>query len=106
MNPQVPQELKFLVTPRNPGLPTTSGYRRTPLGAFANSTRGTGAKRTYLNITTQSRNVAYPPRPVPGSVADLDVIMDHCDFSNKKVLTSHIYTFSPEQLPLSMCEIV
>lgn len=30
-------------------------------------------------------NLAYPPRPVPGSVADLDVIMDHCDFSQGKV---------------------
>ncbi|KAJ7038308.1 glycosyltransferase family 32 protein [Mycena alexandri] len=29
-------------------------------------------------------NVAYPPRPVPGSIADLDIVMEHCDFSEKK----------------------
>lgn len=36
-------------------------------------------------------NVAYPPRPVPGSVADMDVIMKHCNFSAHKVRHSAVY---------------
>lgn len=44
-----------------------------------------GAKRVYLDLQAKLPNVAYPPRPVPGSVADLDVIMDYCDFSQNKV---------------------
>lgn len=38
-------------------------------------------------------NLAYPPRPVPGSVADLDVIMDHCDFSQGKVSILLLFLF-------------
>ena len=59
---------------------------------YATVTRGTGAKRIYLDIQSSPENSAYPPRPVPGSVADLDIVMDHCDFSEKKVKT-HFDTF-------------
>ncbi|TFK29549.1 snoRNA binding protein [Coprinopsis marcescibilis] len=45
---------------------------------------GTGPKRIYLDIQSQPPNVAYPPRPVPGSIADLDEVMRHCDFSKNK----------------------
>ena len=50
--------------------------------------RGKGAKRIYLDIQSQPPNVAYPPRPVSGSVADMDHIMKHCDFGQTKVWTS------------------
>ena len=46
---------------------------------------GNGPKRVYLDIQSHPPNVAYPPRPVPGSVADLDHIMSHCDFGQGKV---------------------
>ena len=49
------------------------------------NTVGIGAKRVYLDIQAKPPNVAYPPRPMPGSVADMDVVMDHCDFSQNKV---------------------
>ncbi|KAF8078730.1 glycosyltransferase family 32 protein [Lyophyllum atratum] len=79
----IPEQVGFRVAPHNPGIPPRRDPTRGPLG-FANSTRGIGPKRTYLDIKPKSRDTAYPPRPVPGSVADLDVIMDHCDFSEKK----------------------
>ena len=46
-----------------------------------------GLMRPNEEIVCQSRppNVAYPPRPVPGSAADLDIVMDNCDFSENKV---------------------
>lgn len=47
--------------------------------------RGKGPKRTYLDIQSQPPDVAYPPRPVSGSVADMDHIMAHCDFGQSKV---------------------
>lgn len=46
-----------------------------------------GTPRVYTSPKVLSTNVTYPPRPVPGSAADLDVIMDHCDFSTGKVGT-------------------
>jgi DDB1- and CUL4-associated factor 13 len=46
---------------------------------------GSGPKRVYLDIQSHPPNVAYPPRPVPGSVADLDHVMSHCDFGQGKV---------------------
>ncbi len=48
-------------------------------------TTGVGQRRIYLDIQSRPPNVAYPPRPVPGSIADLDIVMEHCDFSEKKV---------------------
>ena len=69
----------------NPGLPSHHNQSPVPLRTFANNTRGIGAKRTYLDLSTRPPNVAYPLRPVPGSVADLDMVMEHCDFSTKKV---------------------
>jgi len=85
----------LMETPLNPGLPYNSGLsdsvfppqrtstKRTPLGI--QNTVGTGSKRIYLDITSEKPNTAYPPRPVPGSVADLDIVMDNCDFSMDKV---------------------
>ncbi|KAJ7714932.1 hypothetical protein B0H14DRAFT_3634291 [Mycena olivaceomarginata] len=32
------------------------------------------------DIQSKPPSVAYPPRPVSGSIADLDVIIEHCDF--------------------------
>lgn len=73
------------MSPVNPGLPLRHDGTHIHLLAFTNVTRGVGPKRTYLDLNSQPPNVAYPPRPIPGSVADLDVVMEHCDFSNKKV---------------------
>ena len=74
----------------NPALPplkqTTLPSRfRPPPKVPTTTTKGIGSKRVYLDIQARPPNVAYPPRPVPGSVIDLDIVMDHCDFSHNKV---------------------
>lgn len=82
----VPEQLRLKNVPENPALPPrrTTGSTQAQ-GRYATETKGTGSKRIYLDIQSSPENVAYPPRPVPGSVADLDIVMDHCDFSEKKV---------------------
>ena len=68
--PQLKQKSKKLIR-----LPSVNGT----------GTLGAGPKRVYLDIQSKPPNVAYPPRPVPGSVADLDHVMKHCNFSKGKV---------------------
>ncbi|THV03783.1 hypothetical protein K435DRAFT_827041 [Dendrothele bispora CBS 962.96] len=45
---------------------------------------GIGPRRTYRVHSSQHPNVAYPPRPAPGSIADFDRIVPHCDFNLNK----------------------
>ncbi|KAF9450044.1 snoRNA binding protein [Macrolepiota fuliginosa MF-IS2] len=59
-------------------------YRSPNTRDIITDTTGAGPKRVYLDIQSHSPDVAYPPRPVPGSVADMDEIMRHCDFSQDK----------------------
>ncbi|KAK9898128.1 hypothetical protein P389DRAFT_65986 [Cystobasidium minutum MCA 4210] len=69
-----------------------SGLPRGPLrfpSQFAglDNIRPSGPARHYLNITnTEAQShpplpISHPPRPAPGSVIDLDIVMDHCDFT-------------------------
>ena len=55
-----------------------------------------GAARAYLDLQSRPPDVAYPPRPVPGSVADLDIIMKHCDFSQDKACGTQSVTFKAD----------
>lgn len=91
--------MKIAIAPLNPAVPRQQSrlqsqrpqsqqqLERPGIRPSTNSTPtvGSGPQRTYLDIRSAGLNVAYPPRPVPGSVADLDIIMDHCDFSHNKV---------------------
>lgn len=95
----------------NPALPplkkTTLPSRfRPPAKLPVTTTRGIGSKRVYLDIQAHPPNVAYPPRPVPGSVIDLDVIMDNCDFSQNKVFFSELESASVADELDSMFAIV
>ncbi|KZP16846.1 glycosyltransferase family 32 protein [Athelia psychrophila] len=85
---KVPEEIGFTNVPANPSLPprkpTIPPRFSQSLGPMTADIVGIGPKRVYLDIQSSLNNVAYPPRPVPGSVADLDVIMEHCDFSQQK----------------------
>ncbi len=76
----VPAQLQFSAMPLNPGI---SPPHKDPRGARPGATLGTGVSRTYFhnNVT----NPAYPPRPVPGSVIDLDIVQDYCEFSTNQV---------------------
>ncbi|KAJ6511345.1 glycosyltransferase family 32 protein [Mycena vitilis] len=88
----IPKQIGLVDRPVNPALPpkprTLNPSRYRPPSAAAVSadtdTLGVGPKRVYLDIQSTPPHVSYPPRPVPGSVADLDVIMKHCDFSQAK----------------------
>ncbi|KAF9076174.1 hypothetical protein BDP27DRAFT_1314019, partial [Rhodocollybia butyracea] len=42
--------------------------------------------RKYLDIQHDNSTVAYPPRPIPGSIADMNIIMKNCDFSRQKLV--------------------
>lgn len=55
------------------------------MSGLVTTTNGLGPQRVYLDMQPSKPNIAYPPRPVPGSVADLDIIMNNCDFSEGQV---------------------
>jgi hypothetical protein len=84
---QVPKPIGLTVPPLNPALPPRKvakiPSRFRPPGAAIGETMGHGPKRVYLDVQARPPNVAYPPRPVPGSVADLDIVMDLCEFPSK-----------------------
>lgn len=89
----IPEEIGLQETPLNPGLPRRAehppqrpltGLGATRIPTAMQHTVGTGSRRIYLDIASEPPHTAYPPRPVPGSVADLDIIMEHCDFSKDK----------------------
>ncbi|KAJ7118604.1 glycosyltransferase family 32 protein [Mycena filopes] len=85
---RLPEQLGLKSVLENPSLPprrTSLPPRfRAPVGPNTVHTHGIGPRRVYLDIQSHPPNVAYPPRPVPGSIADLDIVMEHCDFSEKK----------------------
>lgn len=92
----VPKQIGFDSPPSNPAVPpqrTTKPSKYRPpssldtTGAGATAL-GVGPKRVYLDIQSSPPHVSYPPRPVPGSIADMDIVMEHCDFSQGKVHTS------------------
>ncbi|KAF8169519.1 glycosyltransferase family 32 protein [Pholiota molesta] len=70
-------------TPQQPSALKPNRFRPPGLQIITEG-RGVGPKRRYLDIQSQPPNVAYPPRPVPGSVADLDHVMKNCDFGKGK----------------------
>nr|GAT57795.1 predicted protein [Mycena chlorophos] len=59
-----------------PLLPTPGRSKSTAIGV--------GPKRTYIQVQARPPHVAYPPRPIPGSIADLDIIIERCDFGEGK----------------------
>ena len=85
--PLVPKPVGLTIPPPNPALPPRKvakiPSRFRPPGAAVSETLGHGPKRVYLDVQARPPSVAYPPRPVPGSVADLDIIMDLCEFPSK-----------------------
>ncbi|KAF9040506.1 glycosyltransferase family 32 protein [Panaeolus papilionaceus] len=76
----IPEQIRLTAPIQNPALPPRRSSE-TSKSPYSSTSRGTGLKRVYLDIQTSPINAAYPPRPVPGSIADLDVVMEHCDFS-------------------------
>ncbi|KAF9268835.1 hypothetical protein L218DRAFT_892383 [Marasmius fiardii PR-910] len=75
---RIPKQLEFNKSPENPSLPPRSAI------SDPHGTIGVGPRRVYLDVQSDDSHLPYPPRPVPGSVADLDIIMQHCDFGTGK----------------------
>ena len=77
----------FTTPPNNPALPA-SANRQPPSskdGSVVEFTAGTGAERIFPDVRNRPPEFGHPPRPIPGSVADLDKVFEHCDFSAGKV---------------------
>ncbi|KXN83643.1 hypothetical protein AN958_01209 [Leucoagaricus sp. SymC.cos] len=84
----IPEQIRLKDMIANPAVPprktSIPSPFTTPTTQYVTITRGRGPERVYLDIQSRPPNVAYPPRPVPGCIADLDIVMEHCDFSRKK----------------------
>jgi DDB1- and CUL4-associated factor 13 len=101
----VPEQIGLTMSPTNPVIPkgkppTIPSRFKKPPGPFKTDTIGVGPKRVYLDLQSQPPNIAYPPRPVPGSIADLDIIMDHCDFSQQKVCRPRYFDVDLSNVPV------
>jgi DDB1- and CUL4-associated factor 13 len=88
----VPETIGFTSAVPNPALPPRKSSRVPPrlrtLSGAITTTIGRGPKRVYLDMQSSLPRVEYPPRPVPGSIADLDIVMSNCDFSTNQVCLS------------------
>jgi WD repeat and SOF domain-containing protein 1 len=87
----VPEQIGFTTPILNPALPPAKAHTLVssftpPHGPVITTTRGIGPQRTYLQkVSRDLDTVAYPPRPISGSIADLNIILDHCNFVDGKV---------------------
>ena len=86
----VPEAIGFSSAIQNPALPPRKAARLPPrlrpASKSITSTSGIGPRRVYLNIQSSGSEESHPPRPVAGSIADLDIVMKHCDFSTNQVM--------------------
>ncbi|KAI0778474.1 hypothetical protein BD413DRAFT_509566 [Trametes elegans] len=82
----IPTEIGLTSPPSNPVLPSDLELKppTTSDGGFITYTVGTGAGRIYPEVKNRPSDYGHPPRPIPGSVADLDIILEHCDFATGK----------------------
>jgi len=86
----VPETIGFSSVVTNPALPPRKTARLPPrlqpVSKSVTSTNGVGPRRVYLDIESPGSGKSHPPRPVTGSIADLDIVMKHCDFSTNQVM--------------------
>ncbi|WVN89833.1 uncharacterized protein L203_105063 [Cryptococcus depauperatus CBS 7841] len=93
---QPPDHLPLALSIKNPIVPFSllpSPTTPTPLVAYQNrvdkslSIRliGAGPERHYLSVSDQRESqLGFPSRPMPGSILDLDLVADNCDFGSNK----------------------
>lgn len=89
----VPEQIGFINPISNPALPPAKAHTLVssftpPHGPVTTTARGVGPQRIYhivQNLSQDLDGAAYPPRPITGSIADFDIILDHCDFVTGKV---------------------
>ncbi|KAH9898108.1 hypothetical protein C8Q73DRAFT_683677 [Cubamyces lactineus] len=82
----IPVEMGFTSPPNNPALPPNAAFKAPEAadGGVVTYTIGTGAKRIYPEVKLRQPDFGHPPRPIPGSILDLDIIFENCDFSSGK----------------------
>ncbi|TBU45217.1 hypothetical protein BD309DRAFT_956637 [Dichomitus squalens] len=82
----IPVEMAFTAPPKNPALPASVSLKPPAFreGSVVQYTIGTGAERIYPEVRNRPPDPWHPPRPIPGSIADLDKILEQCDFSAGK----------------------
>ncbi|QRV78394.1 Glycosyltransferase sugar-binding region containing DXD motif [Ceratobasidium sp. AG-Ba] len=80
----IPSVIELTKPPQNPSVPAARWINNElkAHGQEVTYSIGTGFPRRYPTIKRQGPN--YPPRPPPGAIADLDIIMDRCEFSTNK----------------------
>ena len=98
----VPEAIGFSSAISNPALPPRKAARLPPrlrpVSKSVTTTLGVGPRRVYLDIQSPQSEKSHPPRPITGSTADLDIVMNHCDFSTNQVTL----VLSPPPLPLPL----
>lgn len=87
----IPEIIGITTPPPNPGLPPVESRKVNRAQVVGKESFlkqeppvGTGPARQYVSMKSEPPNVHFPPRPPAGGIADLDIIMDHCDFSTHK----------------------
>ena len=95
----VPRQLGFSTVIQNPALPGEDPYAH----KFAKEdhpafTVGVGPSLWYFVPSGEGHHAQVPQRPIPGSSADLDVVMKHCDFSMGKVNDQPLFRINSPNL--------
>lgn len=92
-----PDHLPLSPSLKNPVVPATllpSPSTPTPLVAYQNRAdkfpsahlAGNGPERHYLSVwDMRESQPGFPARPMPGSIMDLDLVLEKCDFGTNKV---------------------
>ncbi|KAG9314279.1 hypothetical protein JVU11DRAFT_5067 [Chiua virens] len=89
---KIPEQIGFTAPIRNPALPPAKAHTLVspftpPRGPVITTAERVGPQRTYHTLHSPSPDFdtdTYPPRPMSGSIADLDVILERCNFANGK----------------------
>ncbi|WWC92301.1 uncharacterized protein L201_007255 [Kwoniella dendrophila CBS 6074] len=81
-NPIVPASL--LPSPSTPTPLVAYQNRNSPAQPKINLI-GSGPDRNYLNVwDTRENQPGFAPRPAPGTILDLELVLEKCDFGNNK----------------------
>lgn len=81
-NPAVPEAL---LSPSSPPSPLVAYHQRTT-NTPRSQVIGVGPERRYISIYDFGESQpGYPARPSPGSVLDLDLVLEKCDLSTNQV---------------------
>ncbi|EIW86819.1 hypothetical protein CONPUDRAFT_134168 [Coniophora puteana RWD-64-598 SS2] len=84
---KIPERLGFTSTLFNPAVPPARAHTLVspftpPSDPAITQARGYGPQRIYrIPQADTPMDIAYPPRPLPGSTADLDIILEQCNFA-------------------------